>query len=40
LVEGGRGVFDVFAPNGSLIFSKHAQGRFPETSEIFASLEN
>jgi len=30
-------VFDVVA-NGQLIFSKHKENRFPETSEIFTFL--
>ena len=37
LIRGGGGVFDVVA-NGQLIFSKHKENRFPETSEIFTFL--
>jgi selT/selW/selH-like putative selenoprotein len=37
LVKGDNGVFDVLA-NGTLIFSKHAAGRFPEENEIIEAL--
>ena len=37
LIRGGGGVFDVVA-NSQLIFSKHKENRFPETSEIFTLL--
>ena len=37
LVEGRGGIFDVSA-DGELIFSKHAMGRFPETSELIEKL--
>jgi len=30
---GGKGQFDVLA-EGTLVFSKHEQGRYPETAEI------
>jgi selT/selW/selH-like putative selenoprotein len=30
-------VFDVIV-NGTLVFSKHKEGRFPETEEILGSL--
>jgi selT/selW/selH-like putative selenoprotein len=30
---GGKGQFDVFS-NGELVFSKHAEGRFPGDGEI------
>lgn len=33
LIAGGGGVFDVHV-NGSLLFSKHRVGRFPEPGEI------
>jgi len=32
-----KGQFDVLA-DGRLLFSKHAEGRFPEEAEIFAKL--
>lgn len=34
---GGRGQFDVLA-NGRLVFSKQAEGRFPDHDEILALL--
>jgi len=34
---GARSQFDVLA-NGSLVFSKQAEGRFPEEGEILALL--
>jgi predicted Rdx family selenoprotein len=34
---GGKGQFDVLA-DGTLVFSKHEQGRFPEDGEIRAVL--
>jgi len=37
LVEGSGGVFDVFA-DGSLVFSKHREGRFPNAAEILRAL--
>ena len=37
LIEGEKGIFDVVA-DGVLIFSKHAEGRFPEEQEILDSL--
>ena len=37
LVRGDNGVFDVVV-DGELIFSKHAQGRFPEEEEILSLL--
>lgn len=33
LVEGSRGVFDVFVAN-ERVFSKHEQHRFPEPGEL------
>jgi hypothetical protein len=33
LVEGARGIFDVFVAN-ERVFSKHEQHRFPEPGEI------
>jgi hypothetical protein len=37
LVVGGRGIFDVTA-NGTLIYSKHAQDRFPMLGEVAGDL--
>ena len=37
LVPGSGGVFDVFI-NDELVFSRHREGRFPETSEVLAKL--
>ena len=37
LIKGGGGVFEV-EKDGELIFSKKAEGRFPEHEEIFAHL--
>jgi predicted Rdx family selenoprotein len=34
---GGKGQFDVVA-EGSLVFSKHEQGRFPEDGEVLGAL--
>jgi len=39
LIKGGRGIFDVKA-NGKLIFSKHAEGRFPDAAEVIAGIED
>ncbi|TML22629.1 MAG: hypothetical protein E6G11_07200 [Actinobacteria bacterium] len=36
-IPGGRGQFDVLA-DGRVLFSKHAEGRFPEEDEILAQL--
>jgi len=38
LIEGSRGIFDVRL-EGELIFSKDEIGRFPEDSEIIASVK-
>ena len=35
--EGGKGQFDVLA-GGELVFSKQAEGRFPQGSELAALL--
>ncbi|MAT02660.1 MAG: hypothetical protein CL421_06380 [Acidimicrobiaceae bacterium] len=35
LLPGDKGIFDVKV-NGTLIYSKHAKGRFPEPGEISA----
>ncbi len=37
LIKGDAGVFDVVAA-GETVFSKHAEGRFPEDDEIVAAL--
>ena len=37
LVVGTPGQFDVLV-DGKMIFSKHAEGRFPEEEEILRSL--
>jgi selT/selW/selH-like putative selenoprotein len=38
VVSGENGQFDVVA-DGTLVFSKKAEGRFPEHDEIFAKLD-
>ena len=37
VTPGGKGQFDVVA-DGSLVFSKHQTGRFPEHDEVLAVL--
>jgi selT/selW/selH-like putative selenoprotein len=37
ITPGSTGQFDVVA-DGRLLFSKHAEGRFPELAEIVAKL--
>ena len=37
LIPGDKGIFDVKI-NGTLIYSKHAKGRFPEPGEITANV--
>jgi predicted Rdx family selenoprotein len=37
LAKGANGVFDV-AADGKLLFSKHRDGRYPETEEIIGAL--
>jgi selT/selW/selH-like putative selenoprotein len=37
LVKGDNGIFDVVV-DGKLVFSKHAEGRFPEDAEILEAL--
>ena len=37
LERGGGGVFDVLV-DGRLLFSKHAQGRFPQEQEVLDQL--
>jgi len=37
LVPGARGAFEVFV-NGTLMFSKLATGRFPESEEVLEML--
>ncbi len=39
LVEGSGGVFEV-AVGDELVFSKKAEGRFPEPGEVEAALED
>ena len=39
LVKGDNGVFDVVA-DGELVFSKHAEGRFPDDEEIVRALSS
>jgi selT/selW/selH-like putative selenoprotein len=39
LVPGERGVFDVTV-DGSLIFSKYTEGRFPSEAEIVAAIRS
>lgn len=36
-IPGGKGQFDVLA-DGRMVFSKQAEGRFPEPDEILAQL--
>jgi selT/selW/selH-like putative selenoprotein len=36
-IPGSTGQFDILA-DGKLLFSKHAEGRFPEEHEILAAL--
>jgi selenoprotein W-related protein len=38
LAKGSNGVFDL-AADGKLLFSKHRDGRFPETAEILEKLK-
>jgi len=38
-LEGKRGQFDVFA-DGRLLFSKQAEGRYPDAAEIGALLDS
>ena len=37
-MRGERGVFDVLV-DGKVIFSKHAEGRFPTDDEIVAAIQ-
>ena len=37
LIEGGGGVFDVVVDD-ELVFSKHAEDRFPEHQEVIDSI--
>ena len=39
LIKGVDGVFDVVA-DGVLIFSKHREGRFPDSAEIVRTLRD
>jgi selT/selW/selH-like putative selenoprotein len=36
-IPGSKGQFDVVA-DGTLVFSKHSEGRFPEEAEILGQL--
>ncbi len=36
-IPGGKGQFDVLS-DGRMLFSKHAQGRFPDPDEILVQL--
>ena len=38
LLTGDKGIFDVKV-NGTLIYSKHATGRFPELGEVRSELQ-
>ncbi len=38
LIPGKGGIYDVVV-DGKMIFSKHAEGRFPEDHEVFDALE-
>ncbi len=38
MIKGGGGIFDVKV-NGTLVYSKHQTGRFPENDEVLASLD-
>ncbi|MGB1678124.1 MAG: SelT/SelW/SelH family protein [Acidimicrobiales bacterium] len=38
LLPGDKGIFDVEV-NGTLIFSKHTAGRFPEPGEVRSELQ-
>jgi selT/selW/selH-like putative selenoprotein len=38
LIAGDKGIFDV-TRDGKLLFSKHAEGRFPEEAEILQQLK-
>jgi len=37
LIEGKNGIFDVVA-DGTMVFSKHAMGRFPHHDEVVTAL--
>jgi selT/selW/selH-like putative selenoprotein len=37
LLKGDSGIFDVVA-DGKLVFSKHRDGRFPDSAEIIRAL--
>jgi len=39
LIRGAAGVFDV-AVDGTIVFSKHRAGRFPENDEIVRALRD
>lgn len=37
LIKGANGIFDV-AADGTLVFSKHREGRYPDAAKIVAAL--
>jgi len=39
LVEGRNGIFDVVA-DGTMVFSKHEAGRFPDHAEVVDALQD
>lgn len=39
LIKGSGGVFDVTA-DGSLVYSKHRTGRFPDNAEVVQTLRS
>lgn len=38
LVGGDKGIYDVYVDD-ALVFSRHKEGRFPETEEILSKME-
>ncbi|MBI2579035.1 MAG: SelT/SelW/SelH family protein [Candidatus Aenigmarchaeota archaeon] len=38
LVGGDKGTYDVYV-DGKIVFSRHKEGRFPETEEILAGMK-
>jgi selT/selW/selH-like putative selenoprotein len=38
LIEGTRGIFDVHV-DGTLVFSKHAEQRFPDPGEVVKRIQ-
>jgi selenoprotein W-related protein len=39
LIKGGGGIFDVVV-DGSLVYSKHRTGRFPNPGEVGTAIKN